>query len=686
MAALAFMYARYTTLRSYLEPDAPLQHPVQTLFGEMIKLCLSSYDTERRLRAGDQLSGWKYVGNHADLSLHLWRKDTQTGRKLQTTWALVIRGTQLVQELVTDYHLLRDSTSGSSTFNTSADRIIALARDLLALHQVGHDQLLFFTGHSLGATYAEILLHVLRSTYTLAQGVTFESPGQPSRFRVHRGMPVPLPGLITLNSTPNPINTLNRPSAAAGCFYACGPGAGFPMAWFIRPVYWVALQAVDVLLTAARVVHANVRTHSLRHLEANIHGNTFQASDPVAWPLYTGNAAQTVYRLYCRARRTPAYKVNTVLDNHHITVPVQAQLHPGLTAMPSIPADANGALDLGAMAQRRVYKILTTGQLVVFRDALGPFDVVYAIVGPNSVGKSSVFKAVLGLNHADISVPIGPGANTTPFPVVAYVGTVRIRDTLSRVYLMDLPGLGAAGADQFTAPFILNQPSELIELISPCVGSVFYVEKDSAPGDHSVRLYTDLSHIAQQRNMNIRVIYNTVLTSVADQIAGQAALTRRLTEGIAPAPGQPRIAPFFDPTTLVRCRAITGDSAGGQGNDVAALVQMWNVEITAENISRAGQNIFASQRPAPQAGQAADPVAPAAAGGVMGAAGLGGVGYLTSLQGVGFWGLRLCTLWTTNICAAPLAITLVSGAGIAYGGYQGAKAVNRWWSRTRAPE
>lgn len=338
LAFAALLYARSTTLNSYLEPNVPLQQAIQTRFGEMIKLCLSAYDVERRLRSGDRLSEWEYVGNHADLSLHLWKRERQIGRNRQTEWALVIRGTQLVQELFTDYRLLRDSTSGSSSFNMSADRITALARGLLAQHQVGPDRLITFTGHSLGATYAEILLHVLRPAYPLARAVTFESPGQPSSFRVHRGMPVPLPGLITLNSAPNPINTLNRPGAAPGAFYACGSGAGFPMAWLVRPVCWVALRAVDVLLSAAQVLHANVRTHSLRHLEVHVYGNTFQASDPTAWPLYTGNAAQMIYRSYCLARSRPAYTINSVLENHHMTAAVQAQPHPGLAVIPFIPS------------------------------------------------------------------------------------------------------------------------------------------------------------------------------------------------------------------------------------------------------------------------------------------------------------------------------------------------------------
>ena len=71
-----------------------------------------------------------------------------------------------------------------------------------------------------------------------------------------------------------------------------------------------------------------------------------------------------------------------------------------------------------------------------------------------------------------------------------------------------------------------------IEKISPFAGTFYYVQRDSAPHDHSVTLYTDLSLAARQANIRIRVIYNTLGTSLTDEARGEASLMRRFTEGV----------------------------------------------------------------------------------------------------------------------------------------------------------
>lgn len=102
---------------------------------------------------------------------------------------------------------------------------------------------------------------------------------------------------------------------------------------------------------------------------------------------------------------------------------------------------------------------------------------------------------------------------------------------------------------------------------------------------------------------------------------------------------------------------------------------MWTTETKAEDISRAGRNVFASNRPFPQTVQVAVQVLllPRAAGGVVGSAvRLGAMGYLTYLPGVLVWGGRLCVLFGVNICAAPVALTGFAGLSVRYGGYRGA--------------
>jgi hypothetical protein len=278
-----------------------LNRPSQYL-SALVTLCVLSYIELPACQSAFDSNDWRFVCCAEAGGIRLWRH--KSGRR---KWAVVLRGTSSVQDLASCYRLLYDSAFDATSRRWEQDTDFILDRVAALLKDAGIDPTvdnITFAGHSLGAAYAEFLLHHFRQLtkasvkaafahgllsylcrkfwhgVAVHDAVTIDSPGQPAQFRRAKGMPETLAGLITLNGPANPINLLNAPLAER---LFCCQGGNTIAQLVVRPLTTVFHLAMRHYADFAGNVAESLEGHRVHNIERHLRSSRVTSTSRQAW-------------------------------------------------------------------------------------------------------------------------------------------------------------------------------------------------------------------------------------------------------------------------------------------------------------------------------------------------------------------------------------------------------------------
>ena len=569
----------------------------------MAHLCSLAYGRFSIVRQIPRLDGWELI-EQADGGILSLFKRTVNGSP-QPTWAVAIRGTAYWRDVRRDINLFWDSVRPTvrSAFSRDAAEMVEAVRLLLDRHGIQGN--ITFTGHSLGASYAEVAFFLLNRAYgSSCNAVTFDSPGQPQSYRRAINMPAALPGVFTLNATPNMVNTLNTPIAASANLWSCNVGANISLVT-VYELTTVILKCLPSfpLRGALSLWEQNTMKHQIKAIIDSIEVGDIHQTSATTWPRYSARIARWMFSDRPRTAEltpTPQRPERVASGNGDARIGSRTP-RPMITStavdsnIPDLPANPND------MEEKQPYLIRDPdGELDRFKEMLnrtGP-AVAFAFCGLTNAGKTSSLKAILGLDFEDKRLRIRYNVNNTPHAIVTYVDSLDLQSgrPATKIYLLDIPGAGAQeqlddeevqngdGGPQ-TRPWVVDSATTIIERLADFVGCVFYVEKEGAPRRDSVKFYKALKECADRRQLRMRVLFNCHTNIDAHMVQGRINMARVF--------GVPE-------TAIVAYRAVTeaGLTAAARAeakHDVGPLLEMWNRETSAAAVS-ARPLEFSSQR------------------------------------------------------------------------------------------
>jgi hypothetical protein len=379
---------------------------------------------------------------------------------------------------------------------------------------------LILCGHSLGATYAEsifVLLQQPAGVWSAAQSrpwfsseaITFDSPGQPSSFRIQHALLLPCMGVTTLNAAPNIVNTLHAPCADR--LFSCSPGSNVSLTRTLTLLRDLSMKVITSLGLS------NLRSHALLEIRQHLMDGSILEEQPRNWPTYTNQALQLLSHVgaACSTWLRTAPPTIEPLVMRADPVPelgpppeaAAAMAIPGPDAEelrrdpvdPAAPPPGPPLSDLpvafGQMEICTPYRIPNLAAWTRFTSMLRGTDRVLLLMGLSAQGKTSILKVLLGLPFHDRRLRITGGVNSTRQPIVALLGgSIDAQGVRRNVFVADLPGSGAhklavgADRDQF---MLTNDFWSINAQLRDYVPCVMFVQQDPA-GNAAIDYYRDI--------------------------------------------------------------------------------------------------------------------------------------------------------------------------------------------------
>jgi hypothetical protein len=395
--------------------------------------------------------------------------------KYLNAYVIALPGTDVLQDIAIDINL---ALGKSEEYNKEVQELRKDVTDFLktALPNVDTYRLII-CGHSKAASLGESLHQTFQrdKKFISHSAITYDSPGQPSDYR-RTWREEDKKEIYTLNAVPNFINTLNPPCAKN--LWSCGEGSAIKLdvlysvssilLCFLKGSYLMTLQKPTsfILKQMSRCflkeAKNNLNTHSLDHMEQFLKTNDITFEHSSRWPLYSGCAVQFLgdavnvvcspfsavkigFRTICTSFIGRDTKIGAedkpsvaeTLPDLEEDVPLlfeeedTQQRH----NLPSLP------IDIATMVPRIVYEAKFENGRCPFFDQLTDDDAIIPIIGLTGSGKTTLMSRLSKQSIGDF--PIYNGSNNSIFPLVMIWKTHEDGGITRRIYLVDLPGIGA---------------------------------------------------------------------------------------------------------------------------------------------------------------------------------------------------------------------------------------------------
>jgi hypothetical protein len=239
----------------------------------------------------------------------------------KSAYAIVQRGTTTLVDAGACVELMRASLSDSvAGWTGCADSKVLRVAEILAHHGIDPStHRITCAGHSLGASYAEFLLHRLRSqrggSSPLHDAITFDSPGLPVAFRRQERVPDMLIGLTTIMASASFINTLNAPLAET--VYTCGRGSSILLEDVARVGWSLISQGPEAAFSLCYQRTASLEEHRMRSIFKAVETGHFMRSSPELWARNTwsphvARSATAVASALSRIRATTSHALSSL--------------------------------------------------------------------------------------------------------------------------------------------------------------------------------------------------------------------------------------------------------------------------------------------------------------------------------------------------------------------------------------
>lgn len=376
------------------------------------------------------------------------------------THVIAFRGTSTVQDWYSNTHLVCGTGELPNEYGKKVEEYENYALEMLTdrKHQVASPQVVF-CGHSLGASLAESVHSLIskKPQYNIKTcgAVTFDSPGQPLSFRKDNDMLAGgTEGIITLNTLPNAINTLNAPCAKE--FWACGRGASIPVEWF------------TLLRSNMRFWAGAITEHGLTNIKSDyLEKKDIHRADYRKWPVTTN------WIISCFNPR------NYVPWFLKPPSPAKSRTKPKVSITPPepefyLPSMPDRAIDL---KEKSFYYMRNRDGFMKIFDSLDASDAVVILFGHTGAGKTTTMAALQDTDEAKL--PIGGGTNNSVYPIITSVKPEASDNDSPKTLVIDLPGTGAANqatntneykltndyADQLTSDLAIREYAGVFVLV-----------------------------------------------------------------------------------------------------------------------------------------------------------------------------------------------------------------------------
>lgn len=381
-------------------------------------------------------------------------------------------------------------------FSELADTYTIRISDIICKHCTNADIPIVLVGHSLGATLAEAAVALLEKqskTTRNCSAITFDSPGQPAYWRKEH-MSLPMKNVMTLNSVFNIVNTLNKPCAEK--FYSCGTGSRIPFSGLLN----VVKQNLKLSLSSA--FRFAVESHPMPVIINYLMSRNIVHEDPDSWPLFSG---------YCIKKVDSVVEYLTPLNNEpriqEFTPRRNLQRNSnskGNFSIPTFPED-------GITTPNSIYCAYDTHDWHHFLEIINPSDILMPIFGTSGAGKSTTLNKILNLGGSDQKIPCGGGTNnSTNIYIVDF-----LHSDEERLFLLDMPGLGAQAQSTETNSFIQNSIEPLLNLACGNIGCALFILKDNLLDGSPI--FNIIDSLKQNGNIEIQYCYNVNLCENNEQ-------------------------------------------------------------------------------------------------------------------------------------------------------------------------
>ena len=407
-------------------------------------LCRLSYASKERLIIGTRhvVKCQEVVLLHNVDNLMVWcpRVDRVKGPIMfmnHKSLFIVVRGSHTVDDWVcSDVQLIKAAMGMDNNFEQIIERYFRFIREALDASKVnlrgGMPTSIIFSGHSLGACVAEAI--VMRYKQNILElfpncsisAVTFDTPGQPVSFRKRYLDCVNPPHIVTLNSVPNIVNTLNRPCAS--WFYACGIGSA------ITPIAILSILTNSLL---RRLFEVAIYSHQMTVILNHIEESSFHMTHVDLWPVFSGTILHFIPMLKnSLVLLLTKFKTNQVIIPSPPNRPARTPLNDAIDVKENMRFTS-----VVEMEPMRPYTVSILEDFYLFIDGLGENDIVLPLIGKSGVGKTSIMKKFLNLSPNDDRLLVGMSGCTTLRPIFAHVTTICELDA-GKLFLVDMPGIG----------------------------------------------------------------------------------------------------------------------------------------------------------------------------------------------------------------------------------------------------
>jgi len=433
---------------------------------------------------------YNIIATHMEDAIWLLERTATSKNSNLPRWFVLIRGTHVARDIVSDIELVRTVASDSylQNFERVVARYQASLMDLFRRHNVREHDSIELVGHSLGACICEALLILLRTpppTTTPGQqdetnrrfchlrAFALDTPGTPTSFRQKHNDTLNENGLLQfltiVNSDCNIINTLVRPFAEE--FWVCADGSNNMMSLF-KP-----LRKMSLYVALAGFKDFNETSHRPLTIQRHIESGNFRRQSSDEWPLYSGwivtNFSKAIQGIRHRwnSNNGAVFAPDLVIDVHR-----ESRRNLERENDQALVEDNREDLphDLSNVEISRAYKVT---EMTNLRDMMDPAQcMVIALVGETSVGKSSLLKALAGFDPDNEIIIVAPTVNTTVNPTL-----VRYPDRPGGfdLFLLDMPGVNG-GAEGLRPRYLMEDLTPQLELLREVVGVCCLVTSDTA--------------------------------------------------------------------------------------------------------------------------------------------------------------------------------------------------------------
>lgn len=270
-----------------------------------------------------------------------------------------------------------------------------------------------------------------------AGAYVFDSPGVPES--ISRSVLATKKPIVAVNATPNPINTLHKPTAT-------GQGQGVE---FHVDSLWNFVSTVLPNRLLVSWILKNIEGNKMTSIIDYIDKGRVVETSIQSWPTYSRSVVRILGGALPAA--PPIDPTNEPLENPDRDIPTTPIQNAEGTNVPSVNRiDAYNAVPnatrLADLEPNTLYKIANTDDFAALFGNLPPDAIVLPMIGLTGQGKTLTMLSLLGL-HEQYRHFVRAGINNSIYPLLAHW---HHPDLPGKVYLLDLPGIG--GAYNNTAP------------------------------------------------------------------------------------------------------------------------------------------------------------------------------------------------------------------------------------------